>query len=113
MKNISIINGYHAHIYYDQDTIETAKALAQEAKDTHGIEIGRFHEKPVGPHPVWSCQLTVSATQFAGLLPWLSLNRKGLTMFVHPETDDAYLDHTEHAIWLGKQQSLSLDIFKN
>ncbi len=112
MKDISEINGYHAHIYYDLERIEDAKILAKGCSDLYGVEVGRFHEGPVGPHPSPSCQLTVTVEQFAFVLPWLSLNRNGLTLFIHPETSNALLDHTDFVIWLGKQYDVSLELFK-
>jgi len=37
----------------------------------------------------------------ASFLPWLMLNRDGMTILLHPGTGDAYADHTAHAVWLG------------
>jgi len=45
----------------------------------------------------------------ASFLPWLMLNRDGLTILVHPETGDAYVDHTEHAAWLGGMLPLKVE----
>lgn len=105
------INGYHAHVYFDAETVKTARALCEDARDRFGVEMGRVHEKPVGPHPMWSCQLAATPDQFAALLPWLALNRNGLIVFAHPETGDALVDHRDHAIWLGTGLALDLSIF--
>ena len=40
-----------------------------------------------------------------------SLNRGDLTVFVHPNTGQDLEDHRDHAIWLGQQVPLVLDIF--
>jgi aromatic ring-cleaving dioxygenase len=37
------------------------------------------------------------------------LNRDGLTVLLHPETGQAYADHTDHAVWLGGVLPLKLD----
>jgi hypothetical protein len=37
----------------------------------------------------------------ASFLPWLMLNRDGLSILLHPGTGDAYADHIDHAVWLG------------
>ena len=106
------IKDFHAHIYFDADTLDQARALCEQARDTFGIEMGRVHEKPVGPHPDWSCQLAFGPEQFADVVPWLALNRNGLTVFVHPETGDALKDHTEHAMWMGQIRPLDTSVFE-
>jgi DOPA 4,5-dioxygenase len=45
-------------------------------------------------------------------VPWLALNRDGLTVFVHPETGNALADHSAHVIWLGDSQALKLDVLR-
>jgi len=45
-------------------------------------------------------------------VPWLMLNREGLDVLVHPETDDAYDDHTSHAMWLGQPLDLRLEVLR-
>jgi aromatic ring-cleaving dioxygenase len=40
------------------------------------------------------------------------LNRDGLTVLLHPETGDNYLDHTDHAAWLVATLPLRLEMFK-
>jgi aromatic ring-cleaving dioxygenase len=37
------------------------------------------------------------------------LNRYGLTVLLHPDTGDAYADHTDRAAWLGGVLPLKLD----
>lgn len=107
-----IVQSYHAHIYFDADTVETARAVIDAAEARFDVERGRMHEKPVGPHPMWSCQLACAPGVFAALLPWLMLNRRGLIVFAHPETGDAVADHAERAIWLGESQPLDIDVIR-
>ena len=106
-----VITGYHAHVYFDADTVEKATALCAAARDRFGVVMGRVHERPVGPHPMFSCQLAASIEQFGTLLPWLALNRDGLIVFAHPETGDDLADHRDHGIWLGTGLELDLSIF--
>ncbi|MEO0389336.1 MAG: DOPA 4,5-dioxygenase family protein [Pseudomonadota bacterium] len=105
------ITGYHAHVYFDADTLPQARALCEAATREFGVEMGRMHERPLGPHPMWSCQLGCSPDQFAALLPWLALKRDGLIVFCHPDTGDHLADHRDHAIWLGAGLDLDLSIF--
>lgn len=105
------IDAFHAHVYFDADTLDQARTLCEQARDTFGVEMGRVHEKPVGPHPDWSCQLAFGPEKFADVVPWLALNRNGLTVFVHPETGEALKDHTEHAMWMGAIRPLDVSVF--
>lgn len=105
------ITGYHAHIYFDEHSTDAARELCQRAAEIFGVQMGRVHEKCVGPHPRWSCQLAASPDQFSQLLPWLALNRDGLIVFAHPETGDHLADHRDHGIWLGTGLALDLSIF--
>jgi len=107
------ILGYHAHVYFDADTTDQATALCTEATRLFHVPMGHMHERPVGPHPMYSCQLTCNHTQFAQLLPWLALNRNGLVIFCHTDTGDHLADHTKHVIWLGEAQPLDLSIFNS
>ena len=45
-------------------------------------------------------------------LPWLMLNRDGLSIVLHPGTGDAYADHIDHAIWLGIVLPLRMDVLR-
>lgn len=111
MKQIATIQGYHAHVYFDADSVGQAKTLCETAAAEFGVQMGRVHEKPVGPHPMWSCQLAATPEQFAKLLPWLALNRGELIIFAHPETGNELEDHRDHGIWLGTGLDLDLTIF--
>jgi DOPA 4,5-dioxygenase len=103
--------GYHAHIYFGPDTVAQARALAEEAGRTLHVSVGRVHEKLVGPHPQWSCQLSFLAADFDTVIPWLEAHRGGLTIFVHGLTGDELADHTTHASWLGDAAELDLSQF--
>ena len=105
---MSTITSYHAHVYYDLADREQALKLCTDAGQTFGVKIGRMHDNPVGPHPRGSCKLTVGIAQFADVIPWLIVNRRGLTIFTHAETGNALKDHTDHVIWLGPSEPLKL-----
>ncbi len=69
------ISDYHAHLYYDDEQgLAAAKALVANAEQHFSLRVGRFHETPVGPHSLWSCQLSFAADDFADIVPWLALN---------------------------------------
>ena len=106
------ITGWHAHVYYGEQTVEQATALCEAAAKALPVEQGRVHRKLVGPHPQWSCQLAFEPAHLADVVTWLTLNRNGLTVFVHPNTGDDLVDHRDRAVWLGDSDTLKLDIFK-
>ena len=76
------------------------------------VKLGRWHDQPVGPHPQAMYQLAFSPERMATLFPWLLLNRRGLTVLVHPETGEDFRDHARHAAWLGQVLPLKLDMLK-
>ncbi len=106
----ALIVSWHAHVYFDASSRQAAWAL----RETIGtelvgrIEMGRFHEKPVGPHPMWSYQLAFPAAGFLDVVGWLVLNHGALDVFVHPNTGDALRDHRDWAVWLGRSHVLNL-----
>ena len=111
-RPVNIHRAYHAHVYFDADTVDQARALCEEAGRNFQVAVGRVHEKLVGPHPRWSCQLAFSAAEFDRLVPWLDEHRNGLDVFVHGLTGDDLKDHTDYAYWLGKEWPLDLSLFR-
>jgi len=108
----SAITHWHAHVYYDEQSLAQATRLCEEAVNKLPVEQGTMHRKPVGPHPQWSCQLSFVPEHLADVITWLTLNRSGLTVFVHPNTGDDLIDHRDRAVWLGDSDTLKLEIFK-
>ena len=103
------IRSYHAHIYYDPETRKGAVRLREGIGANFTVELGRWHDEPVGPHPVSMYQVAFAVGEFQRLVPWLMLNRGGLDVLVHPQTGDSYDDHAIHALWLGAKLPLRLD----
>ncbi len=103
---------YHAHIYFTPDQLERAESLVNKIKENFDLEIGRVWNKPVGPHPVGSCQITVPNEAFAQFIPWLMREREGLDIFLHPNSGDDLADHTRYAAWLGKSYALNIGMFE-
>jgi DOPA 4,5-dioxygenase len=106
-----MIRDFHAHIYFDADEVEKARALGDEAHRRFAVPDGHYHTRPIGPHPRGSVQLTVPAGKFGEFAQWLALNRGGLTIFAHANTGDDLADHTAHVIWFGPSEKLDLSIF--
>ena len=105
------IGSWHSHVYFDAKTRDAAFALREEIVRVFAgrMDMGRFHERPVGPHPMFSYQVAYGPEQFAAIMSWLSLNRGDLIVFTHPNTGDALRDHRDWAIWMGAKLDLALD----
>lgn len=106
----SLIKSWHAHVYFDAESRDDAWALREaiEVELAAQMAMGRFHEKLVGPHPMWSYQLAIPAADFSTVLSWLTLNHGALDVFLHPNTGDALRDHRDCALWLGRSHTLNL-----
>jgi len=103
------VRSYHAHIYYDPETRPVAERLREAIGSRFTVELGRWHDEPVGPHPTAMYQVAFPVGEFSKLVPWLMLNRGGLDVLVHPQTGNAYDDHAIHAMWLGTPLPLRLE----
>lgn len=104
-----VVRDWHVHVYFDAGSVDRAQALCECVTARYALKMGRVHRRPVGPHPRWSCQLTVLPDRFAAVLAWLTLNRDGLTIFVHPNSGDELADHRDRAVWLGSIEPLNLN----
>ena len=109
MSDPATITSYHAHVYYKDDDNRARAAVLREAiEERFEVTMGRWRDEPVGPHPVPMYQVAFEPDQFAAIVPWLMLNRDGLTILIHPNTDDAVADHRDQPFWFG--EVLPLDI---
>ena len=106
------IKGYHAHVYYPDAKARAAAERVREALAAKfEVELGRWRDEPVGPHPTAMYQVKFEPAVFAELVPWLALHHEGLSVLIHPRTGDDLADHTEFALWLGRQLELRTDVF--
>jgi DOPA 4,5-dioxygenase len=109
MKGTTEITGFHAHIYFDTSSREAAARVREGLGDRFEVQLGRWHDKPIGPHPKAMYQVAFLPEQFGKVVPWLMLNREGLDILVHPETGDDVGDHTNRALWLGEKLELNIE----
>ncbi len=106
------ITGFHAHIYFDPATRDAAARVREELGTRFEVRLGRWHDKPIGPHSKAMYQVAFSPNLFGELIPWLMLNREGLDILVHPETGDDVADHTDHSLWLGNKLELNIEFLR-
>lgn len=96
------ILSWHAHVYYDPTATRPAAervrvGIAQRFK----VQLGRWHDVPIGPHSQAMYQVAFDIELFAGFVPWLALHREGLSVLIHPNSLAPRADHLVHALWLG------------
>jgi DOPA 4,5-dioxygenase len=108
------IASYHAHVYYDPATSRDRAARLREriAARFPQAKLGRWHDELVGPHPQSMYQVAFPGEMLGAFVPWLMLNRDGLTVLLHPGTGNSYRDHTAHAVWFGAVLPLRLEAFR-
>jgi len=108
--DMSRVTSWHAHVYFDAASRDTAREFRDVVtlQFSNRVQMGRFHEREVGPHPRWSYQIAFAPAEFADVVGWLALNHGALDVFVHPNTDDELRDHRDCALWLGRSHTLDL-----
>ncbi|WP_347559112.1 DOPA 4,5-dioxygenase family protein [Robbsia sp. KACC 23696] len=104
------IESWHAHVYFDATSRDAAWHFRETiiAQLGERMQMGRFHERPVGPHPMWSYQLAFAPDQLAPMLSWLTVHHGPHDVFLHPNTGDALRDHRDCAVWIGRSHILRL-----
>lgn len=112
MQDTAKITGFHAHIYFDPFNREAAARVREGLGDQFEVQLGRWHDKPIGPHPKAMYQVAFLPEQFGKVVPWLMLNREGLDILVHPSTGDALGDHTDRSLWLGEKLELNIEFLR-
>ena len=107
--NPKAIRSYHAHIYFARETRRNAAELRAALGECFDGTMGRWRDEPVGPHPQAMYQVAFASEQFAEIVPWLMLNRRGLTILVHPHTGEDVPDRADFPLWLGEKLELDFD----
>lgn len=108
------VTEWHAHIYYDKDKTRDAAARlrARIARDFPDLRIGGWHDESVGPHIASMYQVLFPPARYGAFVPWLQLNREGLSILVHPIAADAWTDHVVYGAWLGDRLPLNEPVLK-
>ncbi|MEG2314561.1 DOPA 4,5-dioxygenase family protein, partial [Brevundimonas sp.] len=101
------IASYHAHIYFDEDNHHKAALLRQWVLERFPVELGNWNLEPRGPHVTPSFYFGFTNDLLAVIIPWLQLNSLGLTILLHPNTDDPRADHLDYAMWINRAQPVN------
>jgi DOPA 4,5-dioxygenase len=113
-KDIAAIEDYHAHIYYDPATKDRAALLRQwvEQRFPGQMRMGSWHDQPVGPHVQAMYQIAFPPDLLPSLVPFLMLNRMGLTILLHPQSGRPRDDHTLNAVWMGEMLPVKTEVLR-
>jgi DOPA 4,5-dioxygenase len=110
-RPVSAISSYHAHIYYELGAgRERAARLRGLIGERFVARIGAWHDALVGPHLRPMYQVAFAVDLFPTIVPWLMLNRMGLSILVHPNTRRPRDDHLVSPLWLGEPLPLKGEI---
>ncbi len=101
------IKSYHAHFYFDHDTHEKAALIRRWAGERFPIEMGDWNLEPRGPHTTPSFYFGFTNDLLSVIVPWVQLNSLGLTILLHPNTDDPRADHLYYTLWVNRSQPVN------
>ncbi|WP_297803203.1 DOPA 4,5-dioxygenase family protein [uncultured Brevundimonas sp.] len=101
------ITSYHAHVYFDEDNHHKAERLRQWVIERFHVELGNWNLGPRGPHVTPSFYFGFTNDLLPIIVPWLQLNSLGLTILLHPNTDDPRADHLDYAMWINRTQPVN------
>jgi DOPA 4,5-dioxygenase len=105
---------FHFHLYFGPETRDSALAIRRRlvAEADFPYQLPPVREQPMGPHPVPIWSIWVDKPSFAAATLWMMKNHGQHSVLVHPNIDDGYADHTDHAMWLGAPHRLKLERFR-
>ena len=107
MRRIAEISSFHAHIYFlGEAEAARAKGLREAVAERFLVQLGRWHDGPIGPHDRGSYQIAFAPGLFATLIPWLMLNHQGLSILIHPNSGLVRSDHIDDGLWVGRRLNL-------
>ncbi len=101
------VKSYHAHVYFDEDTSEKAALIRRWVAERFFVELGNWNVAPRGPHVTPSFYFGFTNDLLAVVVPWLQLNSLGLTILLHPNTEDPRADHLHYALWVNRSQPVN------
>ena len=103
LQPLAAVASFHAHVYFDGPAQrDAALALREQIAQRFAVALGRVHDVPIGPHARAMYQVAFDVQSFGKIVPWLMLNRQGLTVLVHTNTRNERADHLSHALWMGE-----------
>ncbi|HET9428425.1 MAG TPA: DOPA 4,5-dioxygenase family protein [Allosphingosinicella sp.] len=111
MRRVAEITSFHAHVYFGGEAqAATARRLREAVAERFAVQLGTWHERPVGPHDLPMFQIAFAPDLFATLVPWLMLNHGDLSILVHCNSGFPRRDHVADRIWIGEPLTLHEEV---
>ena len=110
----SNIRAYHAHIYFDAITRNSAEALRDGLRRAFAGQ-ARVHDlidELIGPHPLPMFEVDVPAPNIDAVRAWLTAHHGVHSVLVHPLSGDDFADHRDFPQWIGEPLELDLEFLK-
>jgi aromatic ring-cleaving dioxygenase len=101
------IKSYHAHFYFDYDNYEKAALIRRWAGERFPVELGDWNLQPRGPHTTPSFYFGFTNDLLPVVVPRVQLNSLGLTILLHPNTDDPRANHLYYTLWVNRSQPVN------
>jgi|SRR5690606_16598656 len=104
----------HAHIYYESDSRDRAARFRDKIVSEFGdrVRVSRLVDRPIGPHPVPMFEVDFRSDLLEEITPLFEREREGLSILVHPVSEEEVLDHIERAVWFGAKLPLKIDFLE-
>lgn len=103
---------FHAHVYFEEDCLEKARAWAWRASKSGLFSLVKDYERPVGPHPRAMIEAHFDESSFADSVAWIEQTHGPFSVLIHQDTGDDFKDHTDGIRWLGEELKLDFDFFR-
>jgi DOPA 4,5-dioxygenase len=110
--NPSTIIGWHCHIYFAPESRAAAVRLNEDVQDHFRIWDYRWLDHTNGLHPTPMFRFQFAGEDLGRFVPWITLNRAGLSIMIHAITGDDLYDHAQNAMWLGEPLKLDLEALR-
>ncbi len=105
------IRGYHAHVYFDAESLSSAADLRRRAAEALSgrVVVHGLIDRAIGPHPLPMFEIDIPRGELEIFLNWMMLNHGAHSVLIHPITGDDLADHRDHPLWIGRPLPLDLE----
>ena len=100
------VMGWHIHVYHDAEDRAKIEGMRSVFAKNYRCALSPVRDRAGGPHPKPNLGIQVRPEDFGDIIGWLTINRGGLSVLAHVQTEDSFDDHTQNAFWMGEPLAL-------